>query len=246
MALTYTVVSIGTLSRNRFWGESEPRRVAHATTTLIRDGDTTILVDPGLPGELLAQRLDERTGLKPEQIDLVFLTNFRPVHRRALGLFAGAGWLMHGPEIEAVRGHLENLSASLSFDPEAVDARHADQSHPAAEHAASEQRDLEALVRQERGLLDRIKSADDRLSRRVHLFPSVGATPGSAALLLTDTARTVLVAGDAVVSRDYFEVGRVFEQVYDLQAAQAALQDVMEVADVIVPGHDNLFMVAGW
>ena len=78
MALSYNIVSIGALSRNRFWNETEPRRIAHATTTLIGDENKTILVDPGLPDAVLAQRLDERTGLSPDQIDIVFLTNFRP------------------------------------------------------------------------------------------------------------------------------------------------------------------------
>ena len=238
MALSYTIVSIGALSRNRFWNETEPRRVAHATTTLIRDENKTILVDPGLPDAVLAQRLDERTGLTPEQIDVVFLTNFRPAHRRALGLFSRAKWLMHEPEIQAVREQLDGLRASL----EGADD---DELESGPTGAGPQQREVESLVRQERALLRRVKPAPEKLTRRVHLFPSVGATPGSAGLLLTESGRTVVVAGDAVISRDYFEAGRVFEQVYDVQAAQDALRDVIEIADLIVPAHDNLFVVAG-
>jgi glyoxylase-like metal-dependent hydrolase (beta-lactamase superfamily II) len=234
MSLSFTVVSIGALSRNRFWDEAEPKRVAHATTTLVRDGNKTILVDPGLPAQVLAQRLDERTGLKPEQIDVVFLTNFRPVHRRALEAFSRATWLMHGAEMEAVREHLDRTAASLR-----------DAQEQSAQAAGVEQRDLEAMIRQERDLLDRIHPADDKLTRRVHLFPSPGATPGAASLLLTELSRTVMVVGDAVISRDYFEAGRVFEQVYDLEAAQASMSEILEIADVIVPGHDNVFMIAG-
>jgi len=70
-------------------------------------------------------------------------------------------------------------------------------------------------------------------------------TPGSAGLLLTETSRTVAIMGDAVISRDYFEAGRVYEQVYDLEAAQESFRDVMEVADLVVPGHDNVFLVVG-
>ena len=69
---------------------------------------------------------------------------------------------------------------------------------------------------------------------------------GLTAPLIGWIARYIVTStGDAVISRDYYEAGRVFEQVYDLEAAQASLRDVMEVADVIVPAHDNVFMVAG-
>lgn len=228
---SYTVVSIGALSRNRFWNEAEPKRAAHSTTTLLQDGNTTILVDPGLPEQALLQRLDERTGLKPEQVDVVFLTNFRPVHRRGLGLFGHATWLMYEPEIAAVREHLDQFSASL---------KQADQTS-----VGHRERDVARLIAEERSILDRLKKADDKLTRKVHLFPSVGVTPGSAGLLLTEASRTVAVVGDAVISREYYEAGRVFEQVYDVQAAQSSFRDTMEIADVIVPGHDNVFFVLG-
>lgn len=231
MAVSYTVVSIGALSRNRFWNEAESKRPAHSTTTLIRDANTTILVDPGLPVPLLAQRLDERTGLTPEQIDVVFLTSFRPVHRRALEAFDKATWLMYELEIEAVREHLNQTTGVMHEGPQGM--------------SGVEQRDLEGMIRQERSLLDRIRPADDKLTQRVHLFPSAGSTPGAAGLLLTELSRTVIVSGDAVISREYFEAGRVFEQVYDAEAAQSALRDVMEIADVVIPGHDNLFVVPG-
>lgn len=226
MPLSYTVVSIGALSRNRFWGEQDSKRVAHATTTLVRDDKTTILVDPGLPEQMLLQRLDERTGLKPDEIDIVFLTNFRPVHRRGLGLFPRAKWVMYEPEITAVREHLEQLAGSVK-DGQAGGP------------------EVAAIITQERSILDRIVKADDKLAPRVHLFPSTGATPGSAGLLLTETSKTVAIVGDAVISRDYFEAGRVYEQVYDLEAAQASFRDVLEIADIVVPGHDNVFFVVG-
>jgi glyoxylase-like metal-dependent hydrolase (beta-lactamase superfamily II) len=222
MSVQYTIVSIGTLSRNRFWNETEAKRTAHATTTLVRDGTQTILVDPGLPGDLLTHLLDERTGLRPDQIDVVFLTNFRPVHRRGLALFEKATWLMHEPEIDAVRDHLAAL----------------------AETTEAQRPEVARLLQDERNLLQRIAPADEKLTPAVHLFPSIGPTPGSAALLLAG-ARTVVVAGDAVVTRDYYEAGRIFEQVADLNAAQEAYREIAEIADEIVPGHDNSFPVVG-
>ncbi len=63
------IVCIGTLSRNRLWNETAAMRTPHATTTLVRTGKRNILIDPGLPGQILAARLTERTGMNPAEID---------------------------------------------------------------------------------------------------------------------------------------------------------------------------------
>ena len=84
------IISIGTLSRNRLWNENEQVRTPHATTSLTRCEKRNILVDPGLPPMILGARLFERTGLRLQQIDTVFLTNFRPAHRAGLSAFGKA------------------------------------------------------------------------------------------------------------------------------------------------------------
>jgi glyoxylase-like metal-dependent hydrolase (beta-lactamase superfamily II) len=53
---------------------------------------------------------------------------------------------------------------------------------------------------------------------------------------------TVVVAGDAVVSRDHYEHGQVLEQSFDLAQARSSLAELAEVADQLIPGHDNLFV----
>ncbi len=224
MHLDHTVISIGTLSRNPLWAESAPRRSAHATCTLFRQDEINVLIDPGLPPELIAQRLDERCGLEPAKVAMVFLTCFRPVHRRGLAAFDSARWLMHEPEIEAVAAHLKEMA------DRAADAG---------------QRDVLELVRQEQALLRRIRPAPEKLTSHIHLFPTPGVTPGAAGLLLAMQARTVIAAGDAVLTRDHLQSGRVYEQSSDVDAAAEALAEIAGLADEIIPGHDNLFTVAG-
>jgi len=226
MSLSYSVVNIGTLSCNRLWDETQPRRAAHATATLIRSGTTTILVDPSLPADMMAHRLDERAGIRPEDVDVVFLTTFRPVHRRALSAFERASWLMHGTEIEAISEHLDTMQSRMGEMVGDED--------PAAR-----------LVRDERALVRRIRAAPEKLTPQVHLFPVPGASPGSAALLLAEPDGTVIVAGDAVLTRDHFEAGRVFEQAFSVEDAQKSFREIAEIADEIVPGHDNVFRVRG-
>lgn len=92
----FTIVNIGTLSMNRFWGETERLRSATATCTLLQVGERRLLVDPSPHPELLEPMLFAQTGLRPGQIDSVFITHFHGDHRYGLDLFPHATWLMAG------------------------------------------------------------------------------------------------------------------------------------------------------
>jgi glyoxylase-like metal-dependent hydrolase (beta-lactamase superfamily II) len=216
----FDIISIGTLSRNILWNEAQPVRTPHATTTLIRSGKRNILVDPGLPGAILAARLFERTGLRPEQIDTVFLTNFRPAHRGGLALFTRARTYLHERERDAFREHYEPKLQEL---PEGDDTRQA------LEHEFS--------------VLDSCLPAPDQLLHGVDLFPLFGYTAGTTGLLLSLPTMTVMIAGDAVPTQEHFLAGQVLPDPFDLEAAKESLLEVYDIADVIVPGHDNLFKI---
>jgi len=217
--IRFDIISIGTLSRNRLWGETEAVRTAHATCTLIRSGKQTLLVDPGLPAAALAARLYERTGLRPEQINTVFLTNFRPAHRAGLGLFTKARILIHEVEQQAVRAHLERMFEEA---PEADIDR--------------------GYIRQDLQLISSLTAADDRVADQLDLFPLPGYTPGNCGLLIKLPTASVLLAGDAAPTQDHFLAGQVLPDAYDIEAAQESLREVYEIADLIIPGHDNLFV----
>ena len=90
----FTIVNIGTLSMNKFWGETERLRSATATCTLLEGEGQRLLVDPSPYPERLAPMLFARTGLRPDSIDTVFVTHWHGDHRFGLDLFPGAAWLM--------------------------------------------------------------------------------------------------------------------------------------------------------
>jgi glyoxylase-like metal-dependent hydrolase (beta-lactamase superfamily II) len=221
------IVSIGALSKNPLWNERTPVRSSHATTTLIKTtageedaAPRVVLVDPSLPAQILTARLEERTGLKPEGVTHVFLTNWRPVHRRALEAFGHATWWMHEAEIEAAG--------------EALDR---------AEEAARNQNvRVDPLILQERALLERVKAAPDEVAAGVDLYPLPGYTAGQCGLLVSEPTRTTVVAGDAVPTAGHFLAGQVFPDCFDLAKAKESLLEMYEVADLVVPGHDNLFL----
>ena len=212
------VISIGTLSRNRLWNETGQLRTPHATTTLVRAGKRHILVDPGLPAQALGARLFERTGVRSDAIDTVFLTNFRPSHRAGLSLFTKAKVLIHEVEQQSAAAQIQRL----------------------IDQAPDEDLDRAALER-ELELLESIKPADDQIADHVDLFPLFGYTPGTTGLLVSAVTYTALIAGDAVPTQDHFLAGQVLPDAQDIKAAQESMSEVYEIADLIVPGHDNVF-----
>ena len=214
--MDYRIVSIGTLSHHDLWPNQQPPRTPHATTTLIQSGDQTILVDPALPPQIIQARLQERSGLTTQDITHVFLTNFQPAHRWGLPGLTDAQWLISEMELEFVTQKIrERLDHEQ--DPQLRDAL-------AAETA----------------VLERCRPAPDRLAEQVDLFPLPGFTPGTCGLLLSHTNATTLLAGDAVPTVEHLQQGRVLRTSYDVQQARESLAEAVEIADVIIPGHDNL------
>jgi glyoxylase-like metal-dependent hydrolase (beta-lactamase superfamily II) len=220
MTVEYRVISIGTLSRNRLWGEAAAVRTAHATTTLVTDGDRAILVDPSLPAPALRARFNERTGRSLRGITDVFCTTLRPVHRRSVEALPHARWWAHETELRAYRTHLESLSEATE--------------RLGAEEARQVAADL-ALVR-------RFRPAPEKFAPQVDLYPLAGASVGSAGLLLTPATLTILIAGDAAITRAHILAGQVWEGSADAEAALESLREVLEIAEVVIPGHDNVVL----
>ncbi len=221
--MEFTVVSIGALSSNPFWNEPPGLRTPHATTTLIRDGGRTILVDPSLPAAALASRLGERTGLTPDEVTDVFCTTLRPTHRRGIEAFAKARWLCAEAELQAYQAHLAGLAEASH---RAGDGRH-------------------GAIHAEQALVGRFEACPDVITESVHLFPLAGPSVGGAGLLLASPTRTIIVAGDAAVTADHVLAGRVWTGCADAKAAMDSLSEILEIADLIVCGHDNYMISPG-
>jgi glyoxylase-like metal-dependent hydrolase (beta-lactamase superfamily II) len=214
--MDYRIISIGALSKHELWQHQGDPRTPHATTTLIRSEKRVILVDPGLPPQVIAARLEERSGLKPAAVTDVFLTNFRPAHRWGLPAFMNARWLIGERERETIGPALIQ-----QFQQEKED-------------------EAKRLLEQDIAVLKRCDPAPDKLARGVDLFPLPGFTPGTCGLLLSHTNSTTLIAGDAVATAEHLEQGRVLRGAYDPEQAKESFLEAIEIADVIVCGHDNL------
>lgn len=216
--MDYRIISIGALSVHELWDKQTQARTPHATTTLVRSEDRVILVDPGLPPQVIAARLTERCGLLPDDVTDVFLTCFRPSHRWGILAFPKARWLV----AEAER---EQIGVALIEKLE-----------------QEEDEEIREMIEQDIAVMKKCEAAPDKLAEHVDLFPLPGYTPGGAGLLLSHPNSTTLITGDTVATAEHLEQGRVLRGAYDVNQAQESFMEVLEIADVIVPGHDNLLL----
>ena len=108
------------------------------------------------------------------------------------------------------------------------------------EGAPEDDIDREALEGELR-VLDQIAAAPDQLASTIDLFPLFGYTPGTCGVLVSSPTNTLLIAGDAVATREHFLNGQALPDAQDIRAAHEAMGEVYEIADWIIPGHDNLF-----
>ena len=217
--MDWRILSIGTLACNPLWNESGAPRTGHATTTIIKSGDVFLLVDPSLPAQMLNAKLSERWGITLSSITHVFLTSFDPDRRRALDGLRHATWFMHEPEIE---------SALLAIGEELQ----------RAEGDAS----LSLLLEQHRDLLTAFEVPDDKVVAGVDLFPLPGYTPGSCGLILPTPKRTILLCGDTIATSEHLAQASVLSNCANIELAQESFKECVEIADVLIPGRDNVIL----
>jgi glyoxylase-like metal-dependent hydrolase (beta-lactamase superfamily II) len=198
----FTVVHIGTLSTNKFWHETERVRPPTATCTLLEADGQRLLVDPSPGPDLLEPLLFARTGLRPSDIDAVFVTHFHGDHRFGLALFEGKPWLMASAELEDWK-----------------------KDHPGDERWST-----------------RFTPAEGYLLGGVDLFLAPGHTRGHCALKLDTEWGCLIVAGDAVMTRDFFAAGEGYHNCVDMAAAAETIARIKRTADLVVPGHDNYLL----
>ena len=217
--MDWRICSIGTLPSNPLWNEKGSLRTGHATSTVIKSGDAVLLVDPSLPQQMLDARLQERWGLTLGDITHVFLTSFDPDRRRTLDGLRHACWFMHEPEIQSAA---EALNVELQ--------------------RAEGDDELTQLLRNHRDLLSSFECPEDHLFPNVDLFPLAGYTLGSCGLLLPIDGQTILICGDTVATREHLLQGSVLSNAANIELAKESFKECIEIADIIVPGRDNVLL----
>ncbi len=197
----WDVITIGNLSRNRYWGESDARgvRAAICTCTLVTGPGFRLLVDPSIADAAeMARELDRRAGIKPQDITAIFVTHEHGDHIAGLAAFPSARWL-------ASPGVAETLNRS------------------------------DKLSR-------RFEGVADRLFDTVEVIATPGHTNTHHSLRFDCDGLSIVVAGDAVATRDFFHERRGYFNAVDFERSARTMDNLAVMADIIVPGHDNYFL----
>jgi glyoxylase-like metal-dependent hydrolase (beta-lactamase superfamily II) len=201
MVQRWDVITLGNLSRNRYWGESEerPLRAAICTCTLIRAEGMALLVDPSLSDvTAMAAELDRRTGLRIADVSHVFITHAHGDHHYGLRHFPGARWL-------AAPAVAEEINGAGKYEK-------------------------------------RVEGVTGKIQAMVEVLPTPGHTPNHHSLRFECEGQCVIIAGDAVMTRDFWRERRGYFNTMDPVALSETMKRLAECADIIVPGHDNYFM----
>lgn len=200
--VAFTIVNIGTLSMNKFWGETDRKRSPNATCTLLDMNGLHLLVDPSPHPEQLEQRLFATTGLHLNGIDMVFVTHYHADHRFGLELFTGKPWLM----------------ASVGLD------------------------EWRASAPQDQALINAFSPAEHYLPAGVTLLATPGHTKTHYSLRAQTEDGWLVVAGDAVMTRDFYSAAEGFHNSVDFAAARESIQLIHNNANIVIPGHGNYFI----
>lgn len=196
----WDIITIGNLSRNRYWGESDAKGVRSAicTCSLITGTDFRLLVDPSLAHAAeMAKELDRRTGFKLRDVTAVFVTHEHGDHFAGLKHFSDARWLA-APAVAEILNQTARLPRP-------------------------------------------VKSITGRLLDAVDVMPTPGHTTSHHSLRFDCDGLSVVAAGDAVATRDFFRERRGYFNAVDFELSARTMDKLSAMADIIIPGHDNYF-----
>lgn len=184
---------------------------AFCSVLLVESGDQRVLFDFGHAGRRrhLLSALADR-DLQPGDIGKVVLSHGHWDHLQNADLFPDAELLVHGDE-------LRNLA-----DPPATDL---------------------GTPRWARSVLDgldirEVKDGDGVIAG-VTVLELPGHTPGSIGLAVATVHGTAVLAADAVPTLAVLRACRASGRPYDRERADASIERVASLADVVHPGHDR-------
>lgn len=90
-------------------------------------------------------------------------------------------------------------------------------------------------------LLQRLLPAGGELFPGIRTVPLPGHTAGMMGLTFDGAEGKVLIAGDAVMTKDFFLEETGYFNSWDLELASETIRKIRKEYDCIVPGHDMLF-----
>jgi glyoxylase-like metal-dependent hydrolase (beta-lactamase superfamily II) len=90
----------------------------------------------------------------------------------------------------------------------------------------------------------KVEGATGRLFDAVEVIPTPGHTREHHSLLFECDGLRVVIAGDAVMTREFWRHRQGYFNSVDFEEAARTIERLKERADIVVPGHDNYFRVS--
>jgi glyoxylase-like metal-dependent hydrolase (beta-lactamase superfamily II) len=87
-----------------------------------------------------------------------------------------------------------------------------------------------------------VESMTGRLFDDIEILPSPGHTLSHHSLRFDCDGLSVVIAGDAVPTRDFWRERRGYYNCVDFELAAKIMDKIADLADLVVPGHDNYFL----
>ena len=95
-------------------------------------------------------------------------------------------------------------------------------------------------------LARKIYPAPENMLPGLKLLPLPGHTLGLCGLLFEAAEGRVAITGDAVMTRDFYRDARGYYNSADFEMSAKSIQKLYEVADIVIPGHDNYFIAKAY
>jgi glyoxylase-like metal-dependent hydrolase (beta-lactamase superfamily II) len=87
-----------------------------------------------------------------------------------------------------------------------------------------------------------VESVSGQLFESVEVLPTPGHTPSHHSLRFDCDGLSIIAAGDAIATHDFFRDRKNFYNAADPKQGVATMNKIAELADLIIPGHDNYFV----
>ena len=214
------MVTIGHLSRNKFWGEDEGQgyRMPLCTCTLLQGNGVNVIIDPSLPAEQMKDALLNAAGIRPEDITHTYSTHYHGDHQWDLSAFPQATVCMPRKDLKYLRENEEEITTKfwtyLKHDQ-----------------------------------IARLVPSEENLVPGLSIVPLPGHTEGLCGYLFDGPEGKILCTGDCVMTREFFQHDTSYFFGWDVTKCEESIRAIKGMdpqPDIIVPGHGEAFLMKAY
>ena len=88
----------------------------------------------------------------------------------------------------------------------------------------------------------RIEPSENILFKTIEVLPSPGHTDDHHILRFDCQGMSVVIVEDSVPTNDFLKEKRRYYNAVDFDQSRKTMEHIESIADIIVPGHDNMFI----